>query len=577
MNSIEPIHSAPVAAPAPLVPNAVYTADETGRYRPVVEPAHRASTWCRDHPETVWASGVSTLLTLSPTVATAVDAGLAWGAVGTFVAVAGVGAVPFALKSKEAPTAVALGGAGAFLWGVYTSWASWFPSVSSLAVGAMLTAVSGAAGLAVAWRRGGTPIERTQLDHERARLAIELSKLRVQEEREHGPHGPGGGIEDPWAPIPSYPWAPSATVGTLDPIRIGPDVVIPLTGGHIMIAGRTNAGKSGVLACLIADLLPRENVRVTVIDPKGDVVLQTMRNTNVVLVDADGAEGVMAERVATMERRGVLRGDLSERYMNEGGDTPEDVWSPTVAEPWDVVIVDEFTDFAGAVVMDHVDAVARKGRANGLTIVLCTQSVGADLFRTKKSSTGGGLRSQFGTLVALGLATPSESDKVFGQGLAAAGWDASKLPDEPGHMLIKSPGNLSPVVRRAPYLSLPTFADTVRTHAKGAVPQGPLRKALSAPVAPAAPDVDSEPVLFASAPQTDAQAPRGTVRDRVTAYLSEHGQGKPSEIAAATGDDRDTVKAELPKMRKVGIAESNGGGVWTLVREQSNVIEFRRR
>lgn len=528
-----------------------------------------------DHPEASYALMLGTAGTGMPIVADLIGASTSFGVFGCATAVAGAGTIALGVSVREAPTATALCGAAATAWGSYMAVSGFVPSFAplhQLAIGACMTFVSWAAGRAVEWKRAGTPIERTRLEMERVKLAGAVAGA-----------GPAT-VAASWSPLPSSSWSPPSTVaGTTDPIRIGPDVTIPLTGGHIMIAGRTGAGKSVVLACLIADLLPRKNLRITVVDPKGDVVLQTMRGTGVVLVDANGAEDVLTERVVTMERRGVLRGDLSEQYMVDGGDAPGDVWEPTADEPWDVVIVDEFTDFAGTPVMDMVDTAARKGRANGLTLVMCTQSVGADLFRTKKSNTGGGLRSQFASLVALGLATPAEADKVFGQGAAAAGWAAHELPDEPGHLLVKSPTSRLPVVRRAPNISIATFADVVRRNAGRSVGQGPLRKALNAPVTAVRTSVDEEPVVFAPAPVAVVEPPSetavpATVRDRISAYLSEHGTGRAAEMAPVIGDTRETVKAELHRMRKAGLVEGDGAGKhWLPAAREDNVIPFARR
>lgn len=575
MSSIEPIHHTPAA----VTEARVLTADEHGVYRPVEEPAHRAATWCRDHPEAVWAGGVGTLLTLSPTVAVAVDAGLAWGAVGTFGAVAGVAIGVGAHKVKDSPTAVALGGAGAFLWGGFTAWASWFPSVSSLAVGAMLTALSGAAGMVVAWRRAGTPIERTQLDHERARLAVELVKLQ----RLEGvvPDGDGSPDDhDPTRVLPVTRWdGPREGASALDTIEIAPGVFVPVDA-HMLIGGTTGGGKSGITDLIVCSLIGRFATRVTGVDMKpGAPELGVYRRAGVkVVTGKDDAAQTVKSLNDEMDRRGA---EL-ERLTAETG-RKHASWIPTARDPHLFLIVDELTemlDTFGATEKGLFYRLLRLSRGFAITLICATQSPRAKMFG---EDAGASARGQYGVRICLATKQASETRLILDDLAHEPGWkDAHRMPKQ-GHFLIDAPGHAEPRVYRAFLAGDDMVSDLIdrfegRTrNPDAAVTPGPLRKALNAPVAPATADPDSEPALFEPASETAVQAPTGTVRDRILAYLGEHPTGRAADMAGAVGSTRETVKAELTRMRKAEILESDGNGGYSLPREQSNVIAFRPR
>jgi energy-coupling factor transporter ATP-binding protein EcfA2 len=525
-----------------------------------------------DHPEASCGVIVGAACTALPIVADLIGASTSFGVMGAATALGGAGAITLGVTVREAPTATALCGAGALGWGSYMAVSGFVPafaSLSQLAVGVCLTGASWLAGRVVEWKRAGTPIERTKLDLERIKLAAASMPVLDAEV-----------IESSWSPLPASSWSEPATVAaTTDPIRIGTDIMLPLKGGHILVAGKTGSGKSVLLANLIADLMPRRYIRVTVIDPKGDALLAWLYDTDVTIVRTDDAADVMARHAATMRRRGDLVREWTREAKATGGPGPSSDWVPTADEPWDVIIVDEFTDLSGTEAFDHIDAVARKSRALGQTLVMATQSVSADLFKTSRSDTGGSLRAQFDTLVCGRVSTTTEVDKLFGPGMASAGWWAHKMPGK-GHVLVSSADDTEPVMRRAPDMPTETFRRVVERFAggRGAVAQGPLRKALSAPVAPVPDPVDQEPEVFAHAvEEPPAQTVPATVKELILAHLAEHGSGRPVDVSTATTLAHGTVKTELTRMRKAGLLESDGAGVYSLPRAKSNVIEFRRR
>lgn len=480
---------------------------------------------------------------MAPFLAQAAGAGVEYGVCGAVAAACGAGAVPFALETREAPTVVALSGVAATAWGAFTAWSCWADttSVSRLAIGALFTAVSGAAGAVVAWRREGSPIERTKLEIELTKLEMTVHKRDELIERNPVPED----AELSLAELPEHVWKePSVVPGTTDPIDVGGGIRIPLEGGHIIIGGATGAGKSVFLAGVIANLLPREHMRVVVIDPKGDALLGMLRNSAVTMVDDDKtAERVMAEMVATMVRRGDMVRAAASAYTLGEGPCPTESWVPTAEEPWWVVVVDEFTDYAGSPVMECIVEMARKSRALGQTLVLATQALDAALFKSEKSASGGGPRSQFSTRVAGRLENSSETEKVFGERQDKT-WPAHLLPGQ-GHVLVRSAIDRVPVVRRAPYIDMPTLAAWARKcSGVGA----------ATPFIPAQRDGGRHLALVPTGPPA-------TQEETVMAFLDANGSSSVDSIHGGTGIAKSSLRTVLSRLAKAECVVKDGS-VW---------------
>lgn len=501
----------------------------------------------RHRPEVLAPASAGAFLTCAPWLVQAAGAGTEYGLCGAVSAAAGLGAIPFALETREAPTAVALAGVGAAAWGSFTAWACWSdaPSLARMAIGAFLTLASAAAGAVVAWRREGTPIERTKLELERLKLdAAEAARDRRE--------APPAEAADPWPELPSVPWEEPARVpATTDPIDVGNGIRIPLVGGHVIIGGKTGAGKSVFIACAIADLLPREHVRITVIDPKGDVLLGMLMNSRVVMGDCDSAEGLMNDHLATMVRRGDMNRAAADAYTRGVGPVPSPDWIPTEAEPWDVIVVDEFTDFAGTPVMEVIVEMARKSRALGQTLILATQALDAALFKTEKSTSGGGPRSQFDTRVGGRVSAQAEAEKIFGDGEGKV-WAANKLPGR-GHVLVKSAEQREPVMRRAPFMTLEAFAAWARKCS--GPPQGVDDSVDNGVEKPFIPAQRKGPHLSLVKPGPVTQA------DAVMAFLEANGSSSVASISGGTGIAPGSLRSVLKRLAE-GDCVVRDGGLW---------------
>lgn len=488
-----------------------------------------------DCPEVKAPAVAGAFLTAAPWLTHAAGAGAEYGLFGAAAAAAGAGAVPFAIKVREAPTVVALSGMGALTWGSWTAWACWSdtPTAGRLILGALLTAASAGAGAVVRWKREGTPVERIKLDIERARLAAAEIKSNPYKEDTVTET-----TDTRWAEIPGTTWEEPARIpDTRDPIDVGGGITLPLVGGHIIIGGTTGAGKSVFMADVIADLLPRQHLRITTIDPKGDPLLGMLRNSDVIMGNCSNALDLMAGHRATMVRRGGMVEAAADAYTLGTGPLPSPGWEPTEEEPWDVIFVDEFTDFAGTDVMEHIVEIARKSRALGQTLVLATQSLDAALFKTESSTSGGGPRSQFATRVAGRLDNESEADKVFGTKQGKE-WPAHRMPGK-GHVLVRSEDQRDPVMRRAPYMDMATLAAWARKCSRR--PQG-VGEVVD--TEPAAQPITRHLSVVKQAPATQGEA--------VMDYLDANGSSSASSIAGGTGVPRGSLGKVLERLAKEG-------------------------
>jgi FtsK/SpoIIIE family len=164
--------------------------------------------------------------------------------------------------------------------------------------------------------------------------------------------------------------------------------VIPYRHGRpvatLQDAGSTGSGKSGVLAAIVASFADRPDVALLAIDLKRVEVAALRPRCSKVATTLPDTHGLLSWLVETMESRWSL-------MEAEGVRT----WQPSPSRPWLVLIVDEFAAVAAvdalhpdrkqaaldaAQRLGLVDALASRGRAAGIELLICTQSPAADLF-----------------------------------------------------------------------------------------------------------------------------------------------------------------------------------------------------
>jgi DNA segregation ATPase FtsK/SpoIIIE, S-DNA-T family len=179
----------------------------------------------------------------------------------------------------------------------------------------------------------------------------------------------------------TIPYRPGRPVATL---QDGSPFDWPVGGGHALIAGSTGSGKSGVLAAIVASFADRPDVALLAIDLKRVEVAALRPRCSKVATDLVATHGLLSWLVETMESRWLI-------MEAEGVRT----WQASSARPWLVLIVDEFAAIAAVDALHPdqrqaakdaanrlglVDALASRGRAAGVELILCTQSPSADLF-----------------------------------------------------------------------------------------------------------------------------------------------------------------------------------------------------
>ncbi len=154
---------------------------------------------------------------------------------------------------------------------------------------------------------------------------------------------------------------------------------------HLLVAGQTGAGKSVFLNTMIVSLAFQNdpgNLQFILIDPKGGLEFgpyETLPHVHEGRIIRNSEEAVNALNVAREEMdhrynlmsqestKGSIVRNIKE-YNNLTGITPL---------PYRVIIIDEFADLVlsknGKDIVEMAQAIAQKGRAAGIHIVICTQ------------------------------------------------------------------------------------------------------------------------------------------------------------------------------------------------------------
>ena len=248
---------------------------------------------------------------------------------------------------------------------------------------------------------------------------------------------------DPLAVV--TPYQPGRPVATL---QDGTPFGWQVGGGHALIAGATGSGKSGVLAAIVASFADRPDVALLAIDLKRVEVAAIRPRCSKVATDLVGTHGLLVWLVGAMEDRWQI-------MANEGIRT----WQTSPSRPWLVLIIDEFAAVAAidalhadpkqasaeaAQRLGLVDALAARGRAAGIELLICTQSPAAELF---------GKTAIRSNLPRRAVARVVSADQCF-VGLGVHGGGAEMIAaDRPGTVKLIVPGLDGIATARFAYLS----------------------------------------------------------------------------------------------------------------------------
>ncbi|MEU2909171.1 FtsK/SpoIIIE domain-containing protein [Streptomyces massasporeus] len=254
---------------------------------------------------------------------------------------------------------------------------------------------------------------------------------------------------DPLAETIAWPGPAITSVEHALPIGIYPDgsqVFIDLVAGHVLIAGGTDMGKSGVINCVIGNLVACEDAEILGIDMKpGALELGPWRRNMLALADdADGARQVLTMVKAEMIRRGkylaTLRGPKGE---------PVRKWTSEHGPYW-ILVVDELAELLRQApdVASELVTINQVARAMGIRVIAATQSPSEQAFGGK----GTDARQQYSTRIGLPVFETEPINMIFGRGAYGRGWRLDWL-DLPGKVMVSSRRYADPREGRCYYVT----------------------------------------------------------------------------------------------------------------------------
>jgi len=260
----------------------------------------------------------------------------------------------------------------------------------------------------------------------------------------------------------------------------GEELLLPVLGSHLLVAGVTGAGKGSVVWSLLAGLGPAIRtglVRVWAIDPKGGAELSGGAPLFDRFVYGGQAAGggpwqtaiadLLDEAVGAMQARLLAMRDP----RRPGG--PVRTHTPTAAEPLVLVVVDEvssITAYAPAAIRTRVEnalsLLLSQGRAAGVAVVVATQD-------PRKETLA--VRDLIPYRVGLRTVEPV-GDLILGAGARARGARTEQIaPELPGVGYVLVEGGTEPVRCRFAYLDDDAVAALARyAHLPESVVAAPL-------------------------------------------------------------------------------------------------------
>lgn len=486
--------------------------------------------------------------------------------------------VAFSLTAAAAATATVVSVAKDWTKGVVVStgltaamaWTSWQTADPSPMAGLIVLApLTTAAGIPY-WRSLGARHER-DVDRAEHRLDretdVEIAKIKALEAAYRAraqviprqPEAPAIETVADRGELPTVEW-PGARPGLsiTDPIPLSDRTAINLVGGHVLIGGGTDAGKSNLVHVVACTVITRRNARLLGIDMKpGAVELGIYRKA--------GARIASTKRDALdllrwVRDEGVRRGEAMGATIHDEG-TLTRSWTATEDEGDKhlVLFIDELAELVDAdpeaakILKSHT----RLLRAMGITIVAATQSPSRAVFG---GDTDG--RGQYGTRICVATFEPIQTNLILGQGAHGGGWRADQL-DGRGSFLIQSRQHRDPDPDRGYWMTDPVLAGHVNNWAVDA----PQHR-------------DAEPDPYAKPEPKPGRIDNAT--ELITKHLHEHGPSTPEDVAEAIGRPDKIVSFRTLMRRHAtnGIYATTGDGRYKIPagkQTTSNVVRFRDR
>lgn len=279
---------------------------------------------------------------------------------------------------------------------------------------------------------------------------------------------------DPLAAV--IPWPGPSITSVKEPMQVGlfedgTPVLLDVMDDHILIAGSTDKGKSGLQNIIVANLVGVPDAKVLGIDMKpGALELGPWQDNMLALADGPkGAEAVADFVIEEMKRRGemlgAMRGPNGEPVRkwipgNPDADPDSPEWGHGPA--W-ILVIDELAELVRQVpkVADSLITLNQVARAMGIRIIAATQSPSERAFGGK----GTDARQQYGTRFGLGVNESVTVNLVMGAGALGAGWRLTDL-DAPGKLMVSSRRYTQPATARGFWISDAQIVTTSRLNAK---------------------------------------------------------------------------------------------------------------
>jgi S-DNA-T family DNA segregation ATPase FtsK/SpoIIIE len=223
-----------------------------------------------------------------------------------------------------------------------------------------------------------------------------------------------------------------------------------LMGTHVLIAGLTGAGKSGLVAAIIRALAPAirdGKVRLVGIDPKGGMEYRMCSELFYMLAYGDDEHLVAALEFAA---------DLMRQRAEALGATVRKLLARMFGDyPLYVILVDELlaltTYIANKELKDRANAAVRRmlsqGRAPGVVVIGCVQDPRKEVLS---------FRDMFGYRVALRLDSDTEVRMVLSESAYERGARCDAIPEAcpgMGFVIDEDGGKRQPVKVRADWVS----------------------------------------------------------------------------------------------------------------------------
>jgi S-DNA-T family DNA segregation ATPase FtsK/SpoIIIE len=251
----------------------------------------------------------------------------------------------------------------------------------------------------------------------------------------------------PALPIPAHPDLRALPVGRRED---GLPWLVRLHGTHLLIAGATGAGKASLLWSLVRALLPAMQdglVRILAADPK----LMELAFGRAIF-DTYGTYAADPEAITLMLEAAVA--DMQDRAARFAGKRRDH--TPTVAEPFVVVLVDEVAFLTAYQrdrklrerIMAALATLTTQGRAVGYCVVAALQDPRKDVLS---------IRNLFPDRIAMRLDEPEQVDMVLGDGARDRGATCELISTDPaigaGVAFVRLETDPDPVRVRAGWVS----------------------------------------------------------------------------------------------------------------------------